>query len=236
MLARLLVPLPPITETPQARLVTKRMIFLVVAAASLAAPAAAQSTNDNPPSSAPVATSQASKKLRPGDVIRLRIWREPDMSDDFLVDESGTVAFPKVGEYHVLDDTPATLQARLLADYAKYLRDPSIEVIVLRRVRVTGAVFKPGLQLLDPTNTIADAVAAAGGATPIGDPNHVRIFRDGRMIAVDIREDMRIAESPILSGDQIVVPERSWISRNARSVAALAGVAATLVIALFIRH
>ena len=27
--------------------------------------------------------------LRPGDVVRLRIWREPDMSGDFAVDEIG---------------------------------------------------------------------------------------------------------------------------------------------------
>ena len=215
---------------------SKRTIFLVVAVAALAAPAAAQSTDENPPTSPPTTTSQASEKLRPGDVVRLRIWREPDLSGDYPVDESGAVVFPKLGEYQVLNDTPSTLQERLLADYKQYLRNPSIEVIVLRRVRVIGAVYKPGLQLLDPTVTIADAVAAAGGATPIGDPNHVQIMRDGRMIAVNIREDTRIAESPILSGDQIVVPERSWISRNARSVAAFAGVAATVVIALFIRH
>jgi protein involved in polysaccharide export with SLBB domain len=174
--------------------------------------------------------------LNPGDVVRLRIWREDDMSGDYPVDEAGVAVFPKLGEYRVLDYTPATLRSRLLTDYAKYLRNPSIEVIVLRRIRITGAVNSPGLHLLDPTVTIADALASAGGATPIGDPNHIQILRDGRAIAVNIRQDLRITDSPIRSGDQIYVPERSWFSRNSNVVATSIAASVSLIIALFIRH
>lgn len=189
-----------------------------------------------PQAPAPAVVNDGAQTLRPGDVVRVRIWREPDMSGDYPVDESGTVVFPKLGEYQVLKDTPATLQERLLTDYRKYLRNPSIEVMVLRRVRVTGAVAKPGLQMLDPTVTVADALAAAGGATPLGDPNKIQIIRDGKTIAVQIRQNLRIADSPIRSGDQIYVPERSWFSRNTGVVATMIGASVSLVIALFIRH
>ncbi len=173
--------------------------------------------------------------IRPGDVIRLTIWREPDMSGEFVVAQTGTVVFPRVGNYEVLGDTPASLQERLLADYRVYLRNPSIDMTVLRRIRIIGSVTNPGLHLVDPTITVADALALAGGATPQGDPDKVRIIRDNEEIAIDVRDGTRIADSPIRSGDQIFVPERSWISRNQGLVAATLSASVSLVIALFIR-
>ena len=145
------------------------------------------------------------------------------------------VVFPRVGEYQVLDDTPESLAARLIADYRQYLVNPSIEVTVLRRVRIVGAVTNPGLFPVDPTVTVADALALAGGATSIGDQNKIRIIRDGVEIAVNVRADTRLTDSPIRSGDQIYVPERSWVTRNAGLVAATMSATVSLIIALMIR-
>jgi polysaccharide export outer membrane protein len=184
---------------------------------------------------APTDSIRDAQYLNPGDVIRLRIWREPDMSGEYSVDESGIVIFPRLGEYQVLEDTPETLRARLLADYQRYLRNPSIEITILRRVRIIGAVNSPGLHLVGPTLSVADALALAGGPTSIGDPDRIRIFRDGTQVAVDITQNTLIGDSPIRSGDQIFVPERGWVSRNAGVVAATISASVSLVIALFIR-
>ena len=174
------------------------------------------------------------RHLRPGDVVRLRIWREPDMSGEYTVDETGRVVFPRVGEYSVLQDTPESLSTRLQADYLKYLVNPSIEITVLRRVRIMGAVKQPGLFPVDPTITVADALAMAGGSTPIGDPDKLEVFRNGQRLEVDVSQDTRIADSPIQSGDQIWVPERSWFARNTGIVAAAITGAVTLL-AVFLR-
>lgn len=203
------------------------MVALCLPAGALAPAAGQEAEADSTPPS--------SQFLKPGDVVRLRIWREPDMSGDYIVDEAGTVVFPRVGEYFVMDDTDEELQARLLADFRQYLRNPSIEITVLRRVRVIGAVNEPNLYQLDPTMTIADALARAGGATSIGDPDKVRIIRDGEQIAVNLRQNQRLADSQIRSGDQLYVPERSWISRNQGLVAATLSASVSLIIALFIR-
>lgn len=173
--------------------------------------------------------------VRPGDVIRLNIWREPDMSGDFVVDEAGLVVFARVGEYSVLAETPNSLEARLIADYGRFLREPNINVTVLRRIIVRGAVNDPGLKQVDPTITIAAALALAGGATSLGDQNKIRILRDGQEIEGDVTLDTRLADSIIRSGDQIFVPERSWISRNTGIVATSISGSIALVIALFIR-
>jgi polysaccharide export outer membrane protein len=187
----------------------------------------------------PVASAQATtdataagRQLRPGDVVRLRIWREPDMSGEFTVDETGLVVFPRVGEYSVLSDTPESLSRRLQADYRTYLVNPSIEVTVLRRVRIMGAVNHPGLFPVDPTITVGDALALAGGATSFGDPDKLEIFRNGQRIDVDVSQDTRVADSPIQSGDQLWVPERSWFARNTGIVAAAITGAVTLIAVL----
>ena len=210
-----------------------RSLFVILMAMFAATPVAAQqeTAQQDTVRRADISTD----RLRPGDVVRLRIWREPDMSGQFVVDEAGSVIFPRVGEYFVLNETPETLTGKLLVDFRQYLVNPSIEITVLRRIRIIGSVNEPGLHLLDPTVTVADALAQAGGATPIGDLDKVRIVRDGKDIAVDVTADTRLADSPIRSGDQLFVPERSWISRNAGIVAATISGTVSLVIALFIR-
>lgn len=174
--------------------------------------------------------------LRPGDLVRLRIWREPDLSGEFQVDESGVVTFPKIGQISVMRESPESLKEKLLASYAVYLRNPSVEVTILRRINVLGAVQKPGLYPVDPTMTIADAVAAAGGATPMGDQHKVELVRDGVTISRRINNMTKIAETPLRSGDQIFVPERSFVVRNSGLVATAVSVSASLAIALFMRR
>jgi len=178
----------------------------------------------------------AHRVLRPGDVIRLRIWREPDLSGDFPVDEMGVVTFPKIGPYKVLDDSPESLKQKLLESYAVYLRNPSVEVTMLRRINILGAVQKPGLYPVDATMTIADALAVAGGATPWGNPHKIELVRGGVRINEPLTSTTLIGETPLRSGDQLFVPERSFIVRNSGLVATAVSVTASLFIALFIRR
>jgi hypothetical protein len=49
--------------------------------------------------------------LQPGDKVQLRIWREPDLSGEFVVAEDGIVVFPKIGRVQV-DRLSATAPAR----------------------------------------------------------------------------------------------------------------------------
>src|SRR5205814_4412483 len=165
-------------------------------------------------SSATMAVDSTHGLLRPGDVIRLRIWREPDLSGDFPVDETGTATFPKIGAFKVFDYTPSGLKTKLLQSYAQYLVNPSVEVTMLRRINVLGAVQHPGLYPVDPTMTIADALAVAGGATSSGDQHHVVLVRNGARITEALSAETSIAETPLRSGDQLFVPERSFIVRN----------------------
>lgn len=164
--------------------------------------------------------------------MRLRIWREPDLSGDYPVDEQGVVVFPLIGPRTVTDISPDSLKRDLIEAYAVYLRHPSIDVVLLRRVNVLGAVARPGLYSVDPTMMVADVIALAGGTTPIGNPDEIQLVRDGRTITTRLSQRARLAELSIRSGDQFYVPERSWIARNSNIVAAAITATVSLIIAL----
>jgi polysaccharide export outer membrane protein len=189
-----------------------RLLMTASAFVVLAGSAAAQQ---------PVAVKASQEYVRPGDVVKLWIWREDALSGEFLVPETGLVVFPKIGPQRVTERPMAELRDALLAEFQKYLRNPSIEVTFLRRVNVLGAVRKPGVYPLDPTMTVAMALAMAEGTTPEGRSDRVELIRDGERLIANINQRTKIAELPIRSGDQLFVPERSWASRNTPLVAAL---------------
>jgi polysaccharide export outer membrane protein len=172
--------------------------------------------------------------LQPGDRIRLRVWREADMSDEFRVNTDGTVVFPRLGVRTVIGKEPGTLMRELMEDYGRVLRTPAIEITFLRRINVGGSVQRPGVYYIDPTMTVQDVLLEAGGATPLGRTDRIELIRDGELIEAKLRQDIQLVESPIRSGDQLFVPERNWLSRNTSAAVGIGGAilsfAATMII------
>jgi polysaccharide export outer membrane protein len=165
----------------------------------------------------------------------LKIYREPDLSGDYQVNEAGIATFPKVGAVKASDITTDSLQHLLVNTYSQFLREPAIEVIPLRRITVLGAVKNPGLYPVDPTMTVADVIAQAGGPTPEGNQKSLELLRGGQKQDVTITTQQQVTETPIRSGDELFVPERSWLSRNGYVVGAVIG-AATIITTTIITH
>ena len=170
--------------------------------------------------------------LQPGDVVRLKIWREPDLSGDFGVDEHGGVVLPKLGRVEAAGYFPDSLKAHLISSYSVYLRNPSIDVILLRRITIIGGVRNPGLYPVDPTMTLADAYALAGGITPDGKSDEVQLVRGSQRATYKFSGTTRISDTPLRSGDQLYVPLRSWISRNPWLATALIGTFTSVIFAV----
>lgn len=199
---------------------SKRLLFILV---MLVAPVAGR------------AQTMRQDSLRAGDVVRLWIWREKDLSGDFPVPETGMIVFPKIGAVKVTGRNTVELKDTLIASYQKYLRNPSIEVTYLRRVNVLGAVKDPGVYPLDETMTIAMALALAGGTRPDGRPDEVQLIRDGKKLTGSISQQTKIADLPIRSGDQLFVPERSWAARNTGLISTLLSGLISVTVALLVR-
>lgn len=166
--------------------------------------------------------------LRPGDYVRVAVWREPDLSGEYQVDQRGYATFPKLGPVPVAALHPDSIRPRLLAEYAKYLVNPSVEVVPLRRVSVLGAVARAGLYPVDPTMTLADAVALAGGAAPDGKRDVVELRRGAEVVIAKLDVATPVSRTPLRSGDQLWVPQRSWLSRNPWVFSSVVAAAATI--------
>lgn len=156
----------------------------------------------------------AAPELRPGDAVQVQIWREPDLSGKFQVDEDGAVVFPLLGRRSVTRMTPDSLQGSLVADYREYLDNPSVEVTVLRRISILGEVRSPGLYPVDPTVSLSEALAMAGGVTPRADTDDIRLIRGEATVRSGVDRGRMVGALPIRSGDRIWVGEKSWFARN----------------------
>lgn len=172
--------------------------------------------------------------LQPGDAIQLKIWREPGLSGDFLVNDRGETILPLIGTRRTGGLPWGQVRDSLLVAFRRELRDPDIGLMPLRRVYVLGSVDKPGVYYADPLGTFAQAIAMAGGTTADGDPTRIRVVRGGTTVIERTAIDAVMSASELASGDQIFVERRSWFDRNSAAVigagAGLLGVIATLII------
>ena len=190
-------------------------------------PAVALSQSEpNGPPTAPVASSS----LGPGDFVLVKIWREPELSDTVQVDNAGVAVFPKLGPIEVTGIRPDSLERLLVRDYSRYLQNPSIKVTVLRRITIWGAVMRPGTYPVDLTMAIPDALALAGGASSEGKSDKVELRRGSMRRMIDLSgETERVGDLSLRSGDQLLVPRRSWVSRNPGVLVATIGTLTSIV-------
>jgi len=167
--------------------------------------------------------------LRPGDALRVRVSKEPDLSGDFMVDEHGEVTLPRLGRRLVRGVAIDSVRALVIRDYEQVLRDVTIEVTPLYRVRVTGAVRNPGLFTVDPTMSVADAIGLAGGVSPQGRNGRVSLMRDGQVLPTPLSPAARLVDLSLRTADEIYVPERPWLARNAGLAIGAVSAAASLL-------
>jgi len=203
----------------------QRILSALLLAAAIVAPALrAQDVTPEPP--------RPEAKIVPGDVIRLNIWREPDLTGEFLVQEDGLAVLPRLGPVRVTADTPSQLKDRLVAEYGKTLNNPSIEVVVLRRILITGEVSGEGVYPVDPTMSLVEVLAMAGGPTTSAKKDRVDLIRDGRKIEIDLGDPLDVRNVSLQSGDQLNVPRaNAWI-RNWQLVVGLVSSTISLAILL----
>ena len=181
-----------------------------------------------PASAAAQGAAADSAYLRPGDIIRLAVFRQPDFSGEFPVSPEGTIQHPLLADVSVVGVPRSVIRERLRAVLARYERDPSFVFSFLYRVAVGGEVRLPNLYVVIPETTVGQAVAEAGGLTEFGRLDRVIVVREGRELTVNLRDPAE-AETRIRSGDQIRVTRRSNLLRDtigpfASVVAAIAAV------------
>lgn len=134
-------------------------------------------------------------RIGSGDVLSIVVWDHPELTNptgDFrdpesagrLVDVSGRIFYPYIGEIDVAGMTVSQVRRYISARLAKVVREPQVDVRVAafrsQKVKVTGAVRTPGLLNLDDTPiTITEAIAGSGGLSEDAVSDHVILLRHG---------------------------------------------------------
>lgn len=159
--------------------------------------------------------ADAAVVLRPGDAVRLTVWRNPELSGEFAVAEDGTLAHPLLRDVQVTNVPLATVDARIRDRLERLESSPQFVIQPLLSVAIGGEVRQPGLLRLPPVTSISEAVALAGGATERGRLQRVRLVRGSQVLHMDLLSpEAGWAQRPIHSGDQLFVERRASIFRD----------------------
>jgi polysaccharide export outer membrane protein len=161
-----------------------------------------------PPLPAP---GQEAYRLGPGDQVRIIVVGEENLTGEFRVNDSGSIALPLVGAVHAAGLTSAALEAAVAAALRRdrQVSNPSVatEVIAYRPVYALGEVNKPGQYPYQPGMTVVTAVAVAGGFTYRAVEGYAAIVRTVDGTAV---EGKASRQSFVQPGDVITVFERMF--------------------------
>ena len=164
------------------------------------------------------------KKLQTGDGVRIMIWqdigldnpsglRNLGIADDYLVDGTGNILIPAIGQVKVSGYTPIALSQIIQSKLAI----KTIHVICMPLVRVTvlGAVNKPGSYLIEPDDSLWELINEAGGPANNVDIEKIRVERGGHTVIENLLQGFEKAHSleqlGIQSGDQILLPAVSKV-------------------------
>ncbi len=173
-----------------------------------------------PPAPPPsVASPQGELTLGTGDSFDVRVFDEQDLTATYRVDNDGTIDYPLLGQLKVEGMEPHALAKLIQTRLAeKFLKNPQVSILIReqpsKRITVIGQVQKPGSYLYRSSMTIVDAIAEAGGFTPIASKNNVAIQRHSKgeekafQVEVNNIGAGRAPNVPVRPGDVITVPER----------------------------
>jgi polysaccharide export outer membrane protein len=121
--------------------------------------------------------------IGPADVVRVTVWKNPELSGDIAVRPDGTITLPVIGELRAAGRTAADLQAEATRRAATLVNDAVVTVSVTEvnsyRFTVAGNVEHPGLFTSRYYLTVSDAIALAGGPNRYASTGDVMVVRHG---------------------------------------------------------
>ena len=146
--------------------------------------------------------------LDSGDKLRIVVFGQDALSNNYTVDAAGQVTLPLAGAIEARGLTTAQL-GNAIAGRLKsgFVRDPSVavEIETYRPFFVLGEVIFPGQYPYVPNMTAENAVAIAGGFTPRAYRTTITITRKVQGVPVKTKLPPRY---PVHPGDIVEISER----------------------------
>lgn len=156
--------------------------------------------------------------IGPEDVLKIHVWKQPELSTTVPVRSDGKISTPLISEIQASGLTPSELKDDLAGRLEKYIAEPIVSVIVAEinslKISVSGNVNSPGIYRISGKVSLVEAISLAGGVNRLGNTKKIRIVRmedDTKKIyqvnykaivsAGEINRDIYI-----FPGDSVIVP------------------------------
>ncbi len=196
-------------------LTTSRMIALV----ALVAFAAGCAGRGAPPPPEPAAGAREEYVIGIPDLLKIVVWRNPELSVEVPVRRDGKISVPLVDDVQAEGLTPQELKEVLTEALAEYVTAPDVTVIVQQTnshtVTVVGGVARSGQIALTRQMRVLEAIATMGGFNAWAKRDRIKIIRHRGGRPIEYRFNYgaysagKAPDSNILlqPGDTVVVPE-----------------------------
>lgn len=168
-------------------------------------------------------------RIGEGDVLRISVYKQPDLDTIVRVSKEGTMVLPLVGSVMAKSRTVAELSKDIKALLADgYLVDPHVSVYIeefrSQKVTILGAINAPGLYEISGDISFLDLVSKAGGFTTLaGDKAMIERQPDEgkkgkQKLRVDLKDFMERGDTSVdmmlKDGDSIFVKQAAMIYVN----------------------
>ncbi len=171
---------------------------------------------------AATSNSAADYRLGAGDVLRISVYQNPDLTLETRLTEAGIVSYPLLGPIK-LGGLSVTSAERLITDGLRngnFVKQPQVTIVVLQvrgnQASVLGMVNRPGRYPIEVTDLrLTDLLAMAGGTAVNGaDVVIVTGTRDGRPFRQEIDLPTVFAPGGKDKDLQIVNGDAVWVDRQ----------------------
>jgi len=156
----------------------------------------------------PVAAPEGPYTLDSGDKLRIVVFGQDSISNNYTVDAQGAVTLPLIGSVHARGLTTVQLGNTVAARLKEgFIREPNVavEIETYRPFFVLGELTYPGQYPYVPNMTVENALAIAIGFTPRASKDKVTITRKVQGMPSRFALPLRY---PLRPGDTIQVSER----------------------------
>ena len=163
----------------------------------------------------------ASRQIKPGDTLKISVWKYSDLNADIIVGTDGYISYSFVGDILVAGKTVEDIR-RIITQKLdqQYVASPKVDIQIealAPTIFVVGEVIKPGSYAYQPGRDPLKAVALAGGLTDFASFTALIVRSDpaGKdlQIKVDMKKLMKAApdrEQYLLQPGDMVIIKKSW--------------------------
>ena len=154
-----------------------------------------------------VTAAPAEVPLGPGDVVRVSVYGNPDLSLETRVSETGAITFPLVGRVGVGGLTVAMAEKKIggMLETGGFLKKAQVNIIVSllasQQVSVLGQVNRPGRYPVDGRRSVLDVLALAGGISVEGGDAVTLVRTRNRTTTRETLDVVQMVRSGTLDGN-----------------------------------